>query len=105
MSVTVNDSNFDQVVLASDKPCLVDFWAEWCGPCRAIGPIIESLSQEFEGQATVCKVNVDENPDIAQRYNITSIPCVMMFVGGEVKYRVIGAKPASFYKEMLKVIY
>lgn len=87
----VSDSNFESEVLKSDIPVLVDFWAPWCGPCRMIAPVVEKLSQEFAGQAKFVKLNVDDNPDTAQKYNITGIPALYMFKGGSDVDKVIGA--------------
>lgn len=87
----VSDSNFESEVLKSDIPVLVDFWAPWCGPCRMIAPVVEKLSQEFAGKAKFVKLNVDDNPEIAQKYNITGIPALYMFKGGADVDKVIGA--------------
>ncbi len=93
--VAVSDTSFEQEVLQSDKPVLVDFWAEWCGPCRLIGPIVDELATEYEGRAKFTKVNVDDNPDISMKFNIRSIPTLLIFKGGEVVDQVIGAVPKS----------
>jgi thioredoxin 1 len=87
----VSDSSFDAEVLKSDLPVLVDFWAPWCGPCRMVAPVIDKLSQEFEGKAKFVKLNVDDNPEIAQKYNITGIPALYLFKGGDNVDKVIGA--------------
>jgi thioredoxin 1 len=90
----VTDSNFDQVIQGG-KPVLVDFWAPWCGPCRIIGPIVEELAPSYEGRAVITKMNVDDNPNIAQRLGVTSIPTLMMFKDGKLVDRVVGAMPKS----------
>jgi thioredoxin 1 len=94
MSVSaVTDQTFDTEVLMSDKPVVVDFWAEWCGPCRMVSPILEEISDEHADKITVVKLNVDENPQIAASYRITSIPTLNVYSGGEVVKQIIGAKP------------
>lgn len=90
-----------QEVIASDMPVLVDFWAPWCGPCRMVGPFIEKLAETYEGKAIVCKMNVDDSPDIAMSYKVSSVPAVFLFKNGEVLQKAIGARPAKFYDQML----
>ncbi|MDZ5077377.1 thioredoxin [Nesterenkonia sp. HG001] len=90
---SVTDASFDQDVLQADKPVIVDFWAEWCGPCRMVSPVLEELASENEDKIEVVKVNVDENPAIAAKFGITSIPAIYGFKGGEHVISSIGAKP------------
>ena len=94
-AVAVTDQNFQTEVLNSATPVLVDFWAEWCGPCRAIAPMVEELAAEYQGKLKVVKVDVDESTDVAARYRIQSIPTLMVFKGGEEVERVIGQVPKS----------
>lgn len=91
MTKEVNDSNFEQVVLKSDKPVIVDFTAEWCGPCRMVGPIVNELSEEYEGKAVITKLNVDNNPEITAKYGIKSIPTILFFKNGEEVDKQVGA--------------
>ncbi len=90
--VTVTDANFDEQVLKSDKPVLVDFWAVWCGPCQIQGPIVEDVAKAMEGKAVIGKLNVDENPQVSQKYGIMSIPTLMVFKGGTVVKQFIGVQ-------------
>lgn len=96
MSVSVvTDQTFDSDVLMSDKPVVVDFWAEWCGPCRMVSPILEELSNEHGDKVSFVKMNVDENPQVPASYRITSIPTLNVYSGGQVVKQIIGAKPKS----------
>ena len=90
MSKAVTDSTFETDVLQSQTPVLVDFWAEWCGPCKMIAPVLEEIGSGHEGKLTIAKLNVDENPDVARRYGVLSIPTLVLFVGGVEKQRVVG---------------
>jgi len=92
-AVDVTDATFDREVLESDQTILVDFWAEWCGPCRAVAPILDQIATENSGKIKLVKLNVDENPQTAAKYQITSIPAMKVYRGGEVVKTVIGAKP------------
>ena len=95
MALELTDANFQSTVLDSDKLTVVDFWAEWCGPCRAIGPVIEELSKEYDGKINVGKVNVDHNPNLSVNYGITSIPAILFIKGGQIVDKQIGAVPKS----------
>ncbi|MCE1198207.1 MAG: thioredoxin [Marinilabiliales bacterium] len=95
MTIEVTDANFEEVVLQSDKPVLVDFWAEWCGPCRMIGPLVSELSDEYKGRAIIAKMDVDSNPGTAARFGIRNIPTILFFKGGEIADKQVGAVPKT----------
>jgi len=102
MALEFTDTNFDTDVLKSDKLTVVDFWAEWCGPCRAIGPVIEELSKDYAGKINVGKVNVDLNPTVSMNYGITSIPAILFIKGGKVVDKQIGAVPKSILEKKIQ---
>ena len=93
MSTTVTESSFEQEVLQSDKPVIVDFWAEWCGPCHAVAPVLDKIAEERSDELRLVKVNIDEEPSLAQKYGIVSIPTIVLFKNGEPSAAAIGAQP------------
>jgi len=97
MAIQLNQSNFDEIVNKSTKPVVIDFWAEWCGPCRMIAPIIEELAEEYKDKVVVCKLNVDENPEITSKFLIRNIPTVLFIKNGEVVDKQVGAGPKSLF--------
>ena len=101
MALEITESNFQEVVLNSDKPVLVDFWAAWCGPCRMVGPIIDELATEYEGKAVVGKVDVDNHQQFAAKYGVRNIPTVLVFKGGEIVNRQVGVAPKNVYAEAI----
>ena len=104
MALEITDQNFEELVLKSEKPVLVDFWAEWCGPCRMIGPVVEELSHDYEGKAVIGKVNVDENPGVSAQFGIRSIPTILFIKNGEVVNRNVGAAPKAQLADKLNAI-
>jgi len=104
MALEVNDSNFEEVVVKSAKPVLVDFWAEWCGPCRMIAPIVEEISHEFEGKAIVVKCDVDSSPGVAAKYGIRNIPTILFFKDGKVADKQVGAVPKGNFVTKLNAL-
>jgi thioredoxin 1 len=101
MSLTITDSTFEQEVLKSDLPVVVDFWAEWCQPCRMVGPVIDELAKEYEGKVKIGKVNVDENNQVASQFGIMSIPTVMIFKNGSPDKTLVGVQSKDTYKNAI----
>ena len=104
MTLEVNDGNFDEVVIKSDIPVLVDFWAEWCGPCRMIVPIIEEISKEYSGKALIVKCDVDSSPGVAGKYGIRNIPTILFFKDGKIADKQVGAVPKSSFVAKLNAL-
>ena len=101
MALEITDATFDNIVLQSEKPVLVDFWAAWCGPCRIVGPIIDELSNDYDGKAIVGKVDVDSNQEFAAKYGVRNIPTVLLFKNGELVDRKVGVSPKQVYAEAI----
>jgi thioredoxin 1 len=104
MALTLTDSNFDTTVLQSGLPAIVDLWAEWCGPCRMVGPIIEEIAKEYEGRAIVGKLDVDSNPNTTSRYGIRNIPTILFFKNGELVDKQVGAVPKNILVAKLEAL-
>ena len=104
MALEVTDSNFDEVVLQSDKLVIVDFWAEWCGPCRMVGPIVEEIGEEYKEKALVTKMDVDSNPEVPGKFGIRNIPTILFFKNGEVVDKQVGAVPKSTLVNKLEAL-
>jgi thioredoxin 1 len=105
MAVEITDANFEELVEKSEKPVLVDFWAEWCGPCRMVGPVVEELSKDYEGKAIVGKVDVDSNSAISAKFGIRNIPTILFFKGGQVVDKQVGAVQKSVLDAKLKALF
>lgn len=101
MALEITDATFDEVVLKSEKPVVVDFWAAWCGPCKMLGPVIEELSGDFASKAVVGKVDVDTNPEFAAKYGVRNIPTVLIFKNGEIVGRQVGVAPKQTYVDAI----
>ena len=104
MALEITDANFEELVVNSDKPVMIDFWAVWCGPCRMIAPIVEEMSTEYDGKAVIGKVDVDSNPNIAMKYGIRNIPTVLFVKGGDVVDKQVGAAPKQAFTAKLDAL-
>ncbi len=104
MTIDVTDENFEEVVLNSDKPVLVDFWAEWCGPCRMVSPIVKELAEEYGDKAVIAKMDVDSNPNTSVKFGIRNIPTILFFKGGEVVDKQVGAVPKTILASKIDAI-
>jgi thioredoxin 1 len=105
MALEITDANFEELVEKSDKPVLLDFWAEWCGPCRMVGPVVEELSKDYDGKAIVGKVDVDSNSAISAKFGIRNIPTILFFKGGQVVDKQVGAVQKSVLDAKLKALF
>lgn len=104
MALEITDANFEEIILNTDKPVMIDFWAVWCGPCRMIAPIVEELATEYKDQAIIGKVDVDSNPGVAAKYGIRNIPTVLFIKNGEIADKQVGAVPKPKLEEKLKAL-
>ncbi|MAM16376.1 MAG: thioredoxin [Flavobacteriaceae bacterium] len=104
MALEITDSNFEEIVLKSDKPVMVDFWAAWCGPCRMVGPIIDEISKDYDGRAIVGKLDVDANQDYAAKFGVRNIPTVLLFDKGELVGRQVGVAPKKAYSDAIDAV-
>jgi thioredoxin 1 len=104
MALEITDANFAEVAMNSDKPVMIDFWAEWCGPCRMVAPIVEEMSNDYQGKAVIGKVNVDENPDVSAKFGIRNIPTILFLKGGQVVDKSVGAVPKNVLTEKMEAL-
>ncbi len=104
MTIEVTDGNFEEVVINSEVPVLVDFWAEWCGPCRMVGPLVKEIGQEYEGRAKVAKLDVDSNPEVSAKFGIRNIPTILYFKNGKIVDKQVGAVPKNVISSKLEAI-
>ena len=104
MAVEITDANFADVAMSTDKPVMIDFWAEWCGPCRMVTPIVEEMANDYAGKAVIGKVNVDDNPDISAKYGIRNIPTILFLKGGQVVDKSVGAVPKNILTEKMEAL-
>ena len=104
MALEITDANFEEIVLKEDKPVLVDFWAEWCGPCKMVGPIIDEIYDEYQGKAIIGKVDVDANQEFAAKYGVRNIPTVLVFKKGEVIDKQVGVAPKKAYTDKIDAV-
>ena len=104
MALEITDANFEETVLQSDKPVMVDFWAAWCGPCRMVGPIIDEISKDYDGRAIVGKLDVDANQDYAAKFGVRNIPTVLLFDKGELVGRQVGVAPKKAYSDAIDAV-
>jgi thioredoxin 1 len=101
MAIEINETNFEKEVLSSDKPVLVDFWAPWCSPCKMLSPVIEEIASQYNGKSKVFKVNTDENMSLSAKFQITSIPCLILFKNGEVLNKIVGFRPKGDIEKLI----